>query len=432
MILSRFFQVASVLILRGTGILVGFIIQVLLARWIGPAGVGIYYLFISWQNLTGTFFGGGFPLYVVRKVSFHEAEKEQKLSWSLTITIISHLIGFGLLVLVLLFYFVPDIASFLFETTELNGLSETILLYFIAINGFGIITNQILSGSFKGIGNSILSIIIEFNLIPILSIVGLGYLYLSDTPITILAYLFIYTGANILTMLFGLSYWIFRKVDFKKGFEKLRYPRKLYDKSIAKFWGVNMLNTINNNAAFYIMPFLLTADEIGIFGANQRLVSLANTMLIAMASIFTPNFAKYFKLKDFSKLKLELQHSQIYSLLAYAPVFLALIIFPETILSLFGPEFKTGVTLLIVMAFGQLFNCGTGLVGQLLGMVEEENKMLYVNAINVFFSTSLLVILGIYFGLFGVAIAYSISIASKNLLAYYFANQTFSKLLVNK
>jgi len=193
MIFKRIKSVFNVLFLRGSGILLGFLVQIILARLLGPIGAGVYYVFISWQNLSGNFFGGGFPMYVLRKVSYISVEKDDHRSWAYIINLIVQLLVYAVIIFLLLLYFVPDISSFFLSGTNLSSfITKTTLFYFIIINGFFIVLNHTMSAAFKGVGKPKTSIIVEFNLIPIFTIILLSFLFIFNITLSIIIYLCIY------------------------------------------------------------------------------------------------------------------------------------------------------------------------------------------------------------------------------------------------
>ncbi|HEX6655200.1 MAG TPA: polysaccharide biosynthesis C-terminal domain-containing protein, partial [Candidatus Limnocylindria bacterium] len=98
------------------------------------------------------------------------------------------------------------------------------------------------------------------------------------------------------------------------------------------------------------------------------------------------------------------------------PLFLVLVLFPQTILGLFGKGFEAGSAALVVMAFAGLANAGTGTSGAILDMAGYTGLKL-VNS-GAALGTALLLNLVLIppLGLMGAAIALTASTAVLNFL----------------
>ncbi|MFK5892796.1 MAG: MATE family efflux transporter, partial [Pseudomonadota bacterium] len=198
-------------------------------------------------------------------------------------------------------------------------------------------------------------------------------------------------------------------------------------KSLWFIWIGMVLNVCFINLPIFVLPQIASTHEIGLFGVSFRLVMLSTTILVSLSALFGPHFVKYYQQNDTKNLKQELQQSQWYSLIAYSPFFIIFTLFPESVLTLFGNEFKQATSILIILALAQLVNSATGLVGYFLIMIEHEKIELITLIITLAITLPLMFILGNSYGVIGVTLAYAIGISLKNILslclAYYFIKQ---------
>ena len=100
------------------------------------------------------------------------------------------------------------------------------------------------------------------------------------------------------------------------------------------------------------------------------------------------------------------------------PVFVAILIYPEVLLSLFGDEFsnKLAAETLVILASGQMINVFFGSVIYILDMTGKQiisrNILLFTASINIFLNWYLIPMYGIK----GAAISTSVSILCWTLL----------------
>jgi O-antigen/teichoic acid export membrane protein len=409
--LSPFFT----LIVRGSGAILGFIANILVGRLLGAGGAGFYFLFISWKNFFGNMIGLGFPPYLMRTVSKYAGLKRTKDIYRIVITSIIYISMLGLILFSIGYLFRDYLASIILSDNNLGY-----LLIFSLIGGTFFILIRVLVESIKSLRKANTALFIEYNIIPFFLVIILGYLLIFNVTSGVEWILFIYLSLLVLT--FGIALITFvifskNKLRFQFKFKKIEEKRSLF-----VFWLLNLVNVFGASLPFIFLPHLVDAADIGIFGASQRLVAIASTILVALGSIFGPRFARNYSAGDLGLLKKNLIYSQFYSGISYLPIFLIFFFIPGFTLGLFGEEFVIGSNILIVMAFGQLINASTGSVGFFLNMINLERISLIINFISIIAMAILLYVLGRSYGLLGIAMAYAgvLSIKNLSLLAYSF------------
>lgn len=159
-----------------------------------------------------------------------------------------------------------------------------------------------------------------------------------------------------------------------------------------------------------------TTDEVGIFTIAVRIATLVSFLLIAVNGIVAPKFSRLFSQGRQEELE-RLVHTASRLLLASAFATCSIVVlFRHELLSLFGPEFVTGSTGLVILAAGQFVNVATGSVNQLLIMTGQERQLRRNTVTAGVLVIALSLVLVPMFGLIGAACATSAAIMVKNLL----------------
>ena len=154
---------------------------------------------------------------------------------------------------------------------------------------------------------------------------------------------------------------------------------------------------------------------------RTRYIALASIILVTLASIFGPRFARDYANRDASALIAGLKQSQLLSVLVFLPILLVFTFFSEQVLGLFGEEFKAGKEILFILVVGQLLNAATGLVGFMMNMIHQEKQEFYIQLATTILLLVMIYLLGSLYGVIGVAIAYAIAIVFKNLASLIFS-----------
>jgi O-antigen/teichoic acid export membrane protein len=97
------------------------------------------------------------------------------------------------------------------------------------------------------------------------------------------------------------------------------------------------------------------------------------------------------------------------------PFFLTLVLFGRPILSIFGEEFGTGTTALVIVSVGMLVNAGTGICGGVIDM-SGYSKLSFLNSlVSVIMILALDILLVPIWGVNGAAVTSAMSMAGVNI-----------------
>lgn len=185
-----------------------------------------------------------------------------------------------------------------------------------------------------------------------------------------------------------------------------------------------IMNWVDN----LVIGIFRTEAEVGLYDSAFKMASMAAITLMAINAIQAPSFAEHHSKQETGKLKASVNRSGMLLFYTSLPISLLLFIFPEWILSFFGPGFSSAADCVRILVVGNFINAWTGSVGILLQMTgyhQQYNRIiLYASILSVVMNLILVPMLGII----GAAISSSATKAIQNLLA---AVLVYHKLQIN-
>jgi O-antigen/teichoic acid export membrane protein len=118
---------------------------------------------------------------------------------------------------------------------------------------------------------------------------------------------------------------------------------------------------------------MTSVEDVGIYFTAFKLSMIASISLMSINSIASPKFAEKFGKNDINGLRKVVQQSTKMIFWTSFPLVVVFFIIPEYLLSLFGEEFKVGVTAFIFLSCGRLVSSFCGSVGNILKMTNNQN-----------------------------------------------------------
>jgi O-antigen/teichoic acid export membrane protein len=188
-------------------------------------------------------------------------------------------------------------------------------------------------------------------------------------------------------------------------------------KSCGPLWIVAIMNVVTTWGGQFIAGIFNTPQELAQLAVARNTTMLVSFILTAVNNVSAPRFAIMYNQGKMNQLKNYARNTTLLMTLAALPITLAIWLFPEFILSLFGKDFKEGAWLLRILAAGQFVSVISGSVGYLLNMTGHEKDMRNVMTINAILSVVLALILNPIYGAIGSALGTAIGVASTNLMA---------------
>lgn len=225
-----------------------------------------------------------------------------------------------------------------------------------------------------------------------------------------------YTIAIAVTLIFE-CFFAFKKHDIQE-FEKLSA------KQIIRFSSPMMLSSLMlfllNWIAIFMLGFMTTTREVGIYNLAYKLASLAMLVIISMNVVLAPKIAELYKLNQISELHKTIKNATRIVFLLTIPIVLFLVIFSEFVLNLFGANFVEGKTALIIISIGVLLNVMTGNVDQILNMTNNQKTLQSITVFGFFLNVVLNIFLIPKYGINGAAISSLFTNVVFNLICLFY------------
>ncbi len=396
------------LALKLAGAALSFAFNVVVARLLGAAGVGVYFLALSVAVIASIVGRIGLDSAILRFVATHATRGEWGSVARIYALSLRLAICAGSILTLLIFIAAPWMAAVMFGKPELGEplrwMSLSILpfallnLHAEALKGLKRIPEAML---IQGVGVPLVSLLVIVPLVGTAGTVGAVWAYLVATTLVAL------TAALL----------------WRRGSGRL--PVDDSEFRFATLWSSCkplFVSSVMNRAILPWAPLFLLGlweapEAVGVFGAATRVAILVSFLLMAVNNVIAPKFAE---LQAEGKLQMLGRTARRAALLVTAltsPVFLVLVLGSEQIMLLFGPEFTSGATALAVLATGQLFNALCGSVSYILIVTGHETDVRNFTIVSVIVQVVACILLIPMLGLLGAAIGAAAAVIVSNLLA---------------
>ena len=407
-------NVAGAIVVRGLGVILQCLLQIVVARLAGPAGVSVLQIFQSWTCLSGEAAAMGLPLQLMKQAAVlgDSATTRQLL-----------ILSIHTIVRIWLILFVIAVVLRLINVNWFQTDWPIVLVASAATLCFAL--QRVLADLLKALNQVSFSIFAETSVVP----VGVIILCLiaaaqnSSSPLVIINLVYFAAAwlalATALCLAKSLSLLTIRRSTETSTAAK----QQLFQRETAYFWVTSMLAIAFLNLPFFIMPQFGGIEELGRFTIAFKLINPITTILIMLSAFFAPSFSRASAAQDQQALRKQLVRSQYVSLALYIPILIPVLVFKQHILLVFGQNFAGAEFYIVVLALCQLTNAATGLAGTLLNMVGKGKYELYIT-ICLFSATAIgSLLIGPKYGTQGIAVVYASGFAIKNICSYLCAWQ---------
>jgi O-antigen/teichoic acid export membrane protein len=403
------------LIFRLLGLGLIFLLQVMLARFMGPANYGDYTVIITTVNLFLVFSMFGLDSSILRFLPSYISKKNYSaaagfVSFSFrVITFLTIVCSVGIFIFLLT-------KSRSFHISFSEGLFWGILL--IPFLAFMYQSNSVLR-ALNRIKTSLLSVYFFF---PLLMGVSCLYYYSTHNRLTVDAAMLI----NLLCTA-TISIYISRRsskvLKDVAPTEEKSYERKKWLSVSGILFLTTALDLLLKQSDILMVSYFLGNTDAGYYAVAARLATLAALGLSVADYVFMPKISALFESRSFSKLQQFIRNSSLQILSIALPIIFLLLIGGKWLLDFFGKPFEEAYLPLVILLAGQLINAATGMVGGMMTMTGHQNKFFafYLLAFIVQFTLNVFLIPSL--GITGAAIGSSFSMIVLNFCAYSFVKR---------
>lgn len=420
--LRKFLPMCALAASRGGAILAQFAAQLVVGTMVGASGLGVLQLFTSWTCIAGEILGLGLPARAMRRVSVAYAEQQGEVIRQLLRDARSRILR---LWFVLALLAGAPLALLLQVETPPHWAHYSSLLIGAALAAPFFSLLRLYAESLKATGAALAAVTLESLSSPLaLLLVCAAFWLTGQTLMTIT--LLIAFGLSLVVTPLALHARLRQQLALLpsmghgiEGKVKREAPTERGD--LLSLWGTGVLSIAFLQLPFIVLPIYVDAAQIGVFSVAHKLINVITTLLLLLAAVFGPAFARHAAQCDSVGMLELLRRTQFISTGVFLPVSLVLIALANPLAQLFGEDFGDLQIYLVILAAGHLVNAATGLAGVMLNMAGAASKELSTLVIAMLFALGGSMWIGPEYGAVGLACVFSGSIALKNIASYALA-----------
>jgi O-antigen/teichoic acid export membrane protein len=408
-------------VLRVTGAGLSFSVNIILARLLGAEGAGTYYLALTVTSIASIIGRVGLDNTLMRFGSTFASQGE----WGKVQS--THRRGLTISIIV-------SVAAaagiswgselFAVRVFETSALTQPLRIMAWSIPAVALIS--LYTHLLKGIDEVKRAMLLQGFGVPFLSI-PLLLIFLREYGVVGAAA--IYLTSAICVVGVGAYFWYTctPKVEKTQEAETRRYiSYRVLLQSSLPLLVVTSMNKVIRWTDTILLGMWESASTVGIYEIAIKTSMLTNFVLLAVNSVAAPKFASLYAHGESQELESLLQKVTLLVTLLVAPIVVVFVWVPENILTIFGTQFSTGSAVLTILVLGQFVNVATGSVMYVLMMTGHERIARNVTGLGAAANLLFNLILVPMYGMYGAAVATSLSIVLMNLTAVYAVYRTLS------
>ena len=404
-------------------------INAILARMLTPAEMGVYFLAFNVVMLGSTIGTLGLTQTLVRYIASNVGLRNKR---NIFYTIrLSFLLAFASSLLIGVFYYYTGgwIARNVFDSGEMAAISLLIAIW-IGVNIF----QRLLAESFRGFqdikfaamfGGFISSILFIGSLL-FISKYGWIQINLSSTLMLMIVALIVSCLAG--TLFLGKQLQTIRKqFNDEQADDQQALTSKTILYTTIPLLVVNISLFVLNQSDLWIIGAVRGQEEVAIYGAAAKLVTIIGMPLIILNAVVPPMIAEKHAQGKLEQLEQMLRMGATGAGFPALVILLSFIFFGPGILSVvFGDFYSSGWVVLMILGFKQLIIVWNGACGTILMMTGRQKLLMVITIISGSLSIALSLFLGRIYGAAGVAIGYLIPNAMAQILMWIFVRRAYS------
>lgn len=415
---QRFAPALALATSRGSTVAAQLLVQVVVGALAGASGLGVLQLFTSWSCMLGEVLAQGLPTRAMRTVAVKYSGGDaawircelrratERILWA----------GFALAVIVLAMKFAAP--GFL-PGEQLGDYGLIAGAVLIAAPLFALL--RLAADSLKATDAALQAVTLESLMMPLFILLTCAGCWLLGKPVLTVTLLIAgLVGFALAPM--GLMIALRRRLDVCRPPARADHCDALpLAGDLRSLWANSVLSIVFLHMPFVVLPWYADTAEIGIYAVAHKLVNIATTLLILLAAVFGPAFARAAAANDASTLRHLLQRTQRISMAIFVPIALGLLLASGPLAKLFSVQAEVLRAYLLVLAAGHLINAATGLPGILLNMAGAATLELRTLVGSILVGIALAPVVGPVYGPLGLACLFSSTVVIKNLASYAMA-----------
>jgi len=250
--------------------------------------------------------------------------------------------------------------------------------------------------------------------------IGLGFNYIGAA----IAYAFAWGSAVVLSGYF--AYKVFPEA-FKVSLKTEKEYSKLFQHSWPLF-AAGILASVAGYIDTFMLQAFLGSEEVGLYNSAYPLAAVLTFSGSALGSIYLSNASKLFG--EGKKDELAEAYRLVTKWIGYIslPLFSVIILFPQALLQLFGPDYLGMANVLRVLALGFLLSALIGPTSKIIQAVDKTKYKLYltlfIGTTNILLNYLLIPVYGIIGAAYATALTFGFGFILKTIIVTYLSGKT--------
>ena len=382
---------------------VGFVFQVLLARFLGPSGYGLYVLGWTVTNYVQPIILLGLPDGLVRFIPGYLADDRPGAIRGLVYAAVAFALGLSLVATAVIYTFAGTIAGRVFQTPAF----ASVLRVFALTIPFYVLM-RITTATAVGFQQVRYQQAIINVLFPLLKVTTIGAVFFAGFRLTGSVYGLLF--AVFLSALAGVVLLprVFSDISVT-GSTEFELAR-LFRYSLPLFL-VGFSELALNQTDRLILGALTASAEVGLYNAAYVLSQQTLLFFTALMTIFNPVVSDLYNTEQFDELETVYESVTRWILVVSLPVVVVGVIFAPEMLTIFNEQFASGSSLLLLLFAAQLIFVSVGPARELLVMTDYQDLILIDTVAMLVINIAMNLVLVPRFGAAGAAFATVLTIA---------------------
>ena len=393
---------ASVIMIRVAGASIAYILQILLAHWLGGFEYGIFAYAWVWVSMLSFLAPLGLNSAVVRFIPAYLSKQR----WWRAKGII-HRSRSIVMAASLCFACVGALLIFLNRELIPNHYIYPLYVALSFLPLFALV--DLHEGMARGFGWVNLAYIPSYIIRPAFFVITMSALFyvgvkLNGTVALAVAFLSFLLTVSVQTLLFR------RRLPASIQQSRAVYHTSYWLRASLPFMLIGAFQIVLTNTDMIMLGGFVEPDEIAIYFASLRTANLVGFIAFAISAMAVPKFAALHA--NNAKEDLQALVTSVVKWIFWPSLLFSIFLFAfgHSVLGLFGPAFTIGYPVLVLLVIGHLIKAVTGPIDHLLNMTGNQNITAIVlactSALNILLNAMLIP----YLGLSGAATATILSI----------------------
>ncbi len=397
----------------------GFALNLILAREFGSAVVGVIALLYSLVGVALLMGSFGFPKAILRLIPEYRAKYGVDGMFYTYITVLKYLFIFSIAAALIFLFLKETIKEHFF--LQISIPMDPVLIMTaasIVASAFISYNLQSLRALYSDLWFNTLMVLPKlFNLLLLFGVI----LFYPESVNAVYAKLL----TDFMTAFFAAVFIII-------AFKKLTVQYVHHPVPFAKVWEIAWpmfltggLFMVLNQTDTLMLGYMKETEDVGVYHIASRIASVTLFVLIAIGYRSAPLYAELYHAGDHEALKHLAQRTARLMFWMTLPIVILLLIGGKFLLSLFGDEFTAGYYALLFIIFAELLHTMSGSIGNFLNMTGHQKVFRNIVLIGVGINISLNVLLIPLYSYSGAAFASLVSMIAWNIIGTVYIRRKF-------